>query len=86
MSARAFVDDFFAHYNHHHRHSGIALHTPADVNYGRAEAVRVKRQVVLNAAYAARPGRFRRRPSAPRLPEAAWINRPEEAPLATAGF
>ena len=26
--ARAFVDEFFAHYNHH-RHSGIGYHTPA---------------------------------------------------------
>ena len=25
---------FFEHYNHHHRHSGIGLHTPADVHYG----------------------------------------------------
>lgn len=26
--ARSFVDTFFAHYNHHHRHSGIGYHTP----------------------------------------------------------
>ena len=84
VAARAFVDGFFAHYNHAHRHSGIALHTPADVHYGRAESVRARRQAVLDAAYAERPARFRTPPSAPRLPEAAWINRPEEAPLVTA--
>jgi putative transposase len=26
--ARAFCETFFAYYNHEHRHSGIALHTP----------------------------------------------------------
>ena len=32
-----FVDAFFDHYNHQHRHSGIGLHTPADVHHGRAQ-------------------------------------------------
>jgi putative transposase len=73
--------NFFEHYNHVHRHSGIALHTPADVHFGLAEAVREKRQSVLDAAYAARPDRFRQPPAAPRVPEVFWINRPdEEAP------
>ena len=80
--ARRFVDEFFTHYNHHHRHSGIGLHTPADVHHGRAEAVRAQRQLVLDAAYHTHPERFRRPPSAPRIPEAAWINPPEETPLA----
>jgi putative transposase len=81
--ARAFCDRFFQHYNHQHRHSGIGLHTPADVHHGRADQIRAHRQVVLDAAYTARPERFRRPPSAPRIPEATWINRPEETPLAT---
>jgi putative transposase len=80
-SARAFVEDFFGYYNREHRHSGIALHTPADVHHGRAQEVRAARQVVLDAAYAALPQRFRQPPCAPRMAEAAWINRPEEAPL-----
>ena len=84
--ARVFVDAFFDHYNHLHRHSGIALHTPADVHYGRAAEVRAGRQLVLDAAYAAHPERFRRPPSAPRLPEAAWINRPEEVALVPAAL
>lgn len=79
--ARAFCDWFFEHYNHQHRHSGIGLHTPADVHHGRAPAVRAQRQTVLDAAYTARPERFRRPPSAPRIPEATWINPPEETPL-----
>jgi putative transposase len=77
-AARSFCDDFFEYYNHVHRHSGIALHTPADVHFGLAEAVREKRQRVLDTAYANRPDRFRSPPEAPRVPEVAWINQPEE--------
>ena len=84
-SARQFCAGFFDHYNFEHRHSGIALHTPADVHHGRAETVTAARQTVLDSAYTAHPERFRRPPSAPRLPKAAWINPPEqEAPLAEA--
>lgn len=85
-AARLFIDAFFDHYNNRHRHSGIGLHTPADVHLGRAEGVRAQRQLVLDAAYTAHPERFRRPPSAPRIPEATWINPPEETPLATAAF
>ena len=35
--ARDFMDEFVAWYNHEHRHSGIGLHTPADVFCGLAE-------------------------------------------------
>jgi transposase InsO family protein len=34
--ARSFLDEFIQHYNHDHHHSGIGLHTPADVHYGLA--------------------------------------------------
>ncbi len=80
-AARLFCEGFFNYYNSDHRHSGIALHTPADVHGGRAELVRERRQAVLDAAYVAHPERFGRPPLAPRLPEAAWINRPEEVGL-----
>ena len=80
-AARTFCGGFFEHYNHEHRHSGIGLHTPADVHFGLAGIVREKRQGVLDAAYAAQPGRFRRPPQAPRIPPAFWINRPEEEAL-----
>ena len=78
--ARRFVDAFFDHYNHEHRHSGIGLHTPADVHFGRADGVRARRQEVLDAAYAATPERFRQPPQAPKIPDVAWINQPEEEP------
>ena len=84
--ARGFTDAFFDHYNHHHRHSGIGLHTPADVHYGRADAVRAQRQAVLDAAYHAHPERIPPPTQRPRIPEAAWINPPQETPLAAAAL
>lgn len=78
--AHAFCGRFFSWYNEDHRHSGIGFHTPADVHYGRAEAVRARRAEVLDAAYAAHPERFvRKPPEPPALPTAAWINEPKEA-------
>ena len=75
--ARAFCEQFFSYYNHEHRHSGIGLHTAASVHYGTATEVRAQRAVTLDAAYAANPARFRhRRPSPPKLPTVAWINKP----------
>ena len=71
---------FFTYYNHEHRHSGIGLHTPYSVHIGTATAIQDKRQAVLNAACAANPRRFTRRPRAPRMPAAAWINEPATEP------
>ncbi len=77
--AHSHCTSFFGWYNDEHRHSGIGLHTPADVHYGRAEAVRDKRADVLNAAYAEHPERFvRKHPEPPRLPTMVWINEPKE--------
>jgi len=77
--ARVFADTFFERYNHHHRHSGIGLHTPASVHFGTALEVRAGRAKVLDAAYAAHPERFVNKPPVPPLiPEAAWINKPQE--------
>jgi putative transposase len=80
-AARTFCDGFFKYYNYEHRHSGIGLHTPADVHFGLAGLVREKRQGVLDAAYVAMPHRFRRPPTAPRIPDVSWINKPEEEEL-----
>jgi putative transposase len=83
VATRSFIDAFFGYYNHEHRHSGIGLHTPADVHFGRADTMRARRQAVLDAAYTAHPERFRRRPCPPHIPDAIWINQPEQTPLAT---
>jgi putative transposase len=82
--AHTFCGRFFRWYNGEHRHSGIGFHTPADVHYGRAEAVREKRAIVLNDAYAIHPERFvRKPPQPPALPTAVWINEPKENPTTT---
>jgi putative transposase len=70
---------FFKWYNDDHCHSGIGMHTPADVHYGRAEAIRAQRGVVLLDAYGQHPERFVRKvPAPPALPTVAWINQPEK--------
>jgi putative transposase len=75
--ARAFCQGFFRWYNDQHYHSGIALLTPADVHYGRAEQIISARGAVLEHAYATHPERFvRKPPTPPRLPEQVWINKP----------
>ena len=77
--ARAHCQVFFPWYNNQHRHTGLGLHTPADIHYGRAQAVRAARGSVLAAAYATHPERFVSRPPAPpKLPAPAWINRPRK--------
>src|SRR5216683_2653104 len=82
--ARAFCRDFFAWYNHAHRHSGIGLMTPAAVHYERATELHAARARVLEAAYAARPERFvSGTPKPPTLPTAAWINRPTTKEVAS---
>ncbi len=72
---RAFVD----WYNHAHRHSGIGLMTPAAVHHGHATHLRATRASVLDDAYQRHPERFVRKPPAPpKLPTAAWINKPAD--------
>lgn len=77
QEARAFCRGFFNWYNHHHRHSGIALLTPADVHFDRAPEVLRQRALTLEAAYRAHPERFNRPPAPQALPPAVWINPPE---------
>ena len=80
QDAQAHMTRFFGWYNEEHRHSGIGFLTPADVHHGRAPAVLATRQRALDLAYAAHPERFsRRRPRAPTLPNAVWINQPSDA-------
>jgi putative transposase len=80
--ARAFLAEFVEFYNHEHRHTGIGLHTPADVHYGLTDAVNHRRTSTLAAARATTPNRFSTRtdPKILDLPEAAWINPPTAQP------
>ena len=77
--ARVFCRAFFEWYNNQHRHSSLALLTPADVHHGRADRKLKLRQVVLNAAHAAHPERFvNGKPKVQKLPVASYINQPQE--------
>lgn len=74
QDARAWANTFFDWYNHEHHHTGLALLTPADVHFQRAQAVLQKRQ----AAYAKTPERFvKGLPVPPQVPPAVWINPPQ---------
>ena len=78
--ARTWARAFVSWYNHEHRHTGIALMTPATVHYGRAAQVNEKRQRVLQTAYEQHPERFvNGAPIPPSLPGAVWINPPTTA-------
>jgi putative transposase len=77
QDSRAFCQQFFQWYNEEHRHSGIAMLTPAMVHFGETQTVLANRQKVLDAAYQAHPDRFVRRPPKPMpLPSEVWINKP----------
>ncbi len=78
--ARAFMNRFATAYNHEHHHTGIGLHTPADVHYGHARNVSATRSAALAAARLAHPERFSTTtdPKILALPETAWINHPAE--------
>jgi putative transposase len=83
QAARAHCQRFFLWYNQHHRHSGLGLHTPADVHHGHAHAVREQRGLVLDTAYQAHPERFvRKPPEPPKIPTNSWINPPEDTATA----
>lgn len=76
--ARGFMDAFATEYNHEHHHTGIGLHTPADVHYGHACNVDKHRSAALQAARQAHPERFATstNPKILALPDNAWINQP----------
>ncbi len=76
--ARAFMGAFATAYNHEHHHTGIGLHTPADVHYGHASDVKAQRSAALEAARRAHPERFATStdPKILALPDNAWINQP----------
>jgi putative transposase len=80
QDARAFCQSFFPWYNTEHRHDGLGLLTPEMVHYGHVAAILEQRRVVLEAAYAAHPERFVRKPPEPLAPPTApWINPPAPA-------
>lgn len=78
--ARSFCQNFFPWYNKEHYHSGIAYLTPETVHYGRASDCLEKRENTLEKAFREHPERFPRgRPIPNPLPNAVWINPPENS-------
>jgi len=76
-----FCSTFFHWQNFEHHHGGLGLLTPATVHHGQADAVLAARQAVLNAACAAHPERFVRKPPRPLSPPTeVWINPPADGP------
>jgi putative transposase len=75
-----FMQRFMPWYCNEHRHGGIAMLSPRDVHFGHAEQVLAQRQIAMDVAYNAHPERFTRgRPLVEKLPEAVYINPPEQA-------
>ncbi|MCP3869480.1 MAG: IS3 family transposase [Gammaproteobacteria bacterium] len=77
--AQVYLRGFFEWYNHVHKHSGIGYLTPQSLHSGQAQTIREERCSVLAQAYKKHPERFvKGRPQPPRIPTAAWINKPAE--------
>jgi putative transposase len=79
--AEAYLVKYFHWYNNEHRHSGIAMMTPAQVHFGKTEEVATKRDEVLKKAYEQHPERFVKGKSrAERPAEVVYINPPTVLP------
>ncbi|TDR38364.1 putative transposase [Tahibacter aquaticus] len=73
--ARSWCGDFFDWHNDEHQHSGLNGHIPADVFYGRAQAITAIKQTALDDAYCRHPERFvNGAPKAKAPPEVVSIN------------
>lgn len=80
---REYMREFFDWYNNNHHHLGLALLTPADVHFGKAEQRINDRNETLAIAYGRHPERFvRRQPTAPTLQPTVYINRPDDSEAA----
>ena len=76
--ARAWARTFFHWYNDEHHHQSLGFLTPTAVHAGLANQIQLRRQAVLQVAYAAHPERFvNGLPLPPALPTVAWINPPK---------
>ncbi|BBZ20682.1 DDE-type integrase/transposase/recombinase [Mycolicibacterium gadium] len=77
-AARAWVNSYVSWYNQHHRHSGIALFTPAEVHDGQWTQRWLQRDHALQAYYDTHPERFRARPHTESPKATVGINLPPE--------
>jgi putative transposase len=77
-TARAWVSAYVSWYNHHHRHSGIALFTPDEVHNGEWTQRWEHRDQTLKTYYDTHPERFRNRPHTKSPNPTVGINLPAE--------
>jgi len=82
--ARRWCDEFFAWYNAHHHHTGLALFTPHHVFFGEVEEVAKARQSALTHAYTANPERFVAGPPRVKLPPDRVCINPDDREQLTA--
>jgi len=75
--ARTWMQIFVNWYNNQHHHSALAMMTPADIYFGRAEMRQRSRQLLMNDAYLRTPERFTHGTSIVAAPPAeVWLNPP----------
>ena len=77
-AARAYLTDYVAWYNHEHKHSGIALFSPAQVGDGSWTDTWKTRDRALQRYYNRHPERFHTRPRTPTPADLVGINLPNE--------
>lgn len=77
-AARAYIQDYVTWYNTEHRHSAIALFTPAQVHDGSWQQIWTARDTALQVYHDAHPARFRARPKTPSPASRVGINLPNE--------
>lgn len=74
--ARAYIGWYVPWYNHHHKHSGIALFSPDEVHNGTWRQAWARRDAIQQAYYTKHPERFRRAPHTPTPADIVGINIP----------
>ena len=72
--ARTYIDGYVLWYNTVHKHSGIALFSPAEVADGTWQAKWQVRDQALQAYYTAQPERFHTQPTTPKPADLVDIN------------
>lgn len=72
---RAYCQNFFEWYNHHHYHVGISSLTPVSVHHGKADEILEQRHQTKLEAYHKRPNRFNHPPKREYLEKEVWINK-----------
>lgn len=81
--ARHFLAHYVHWYNNEHKHSALALFSPAQVHNGTWRQAWHQREETLQAYYAKHPERFHTRPSTPTPAGIVGINLPNQQPQNT---